>query len=198
MKKRSKSSRIAASVLCVSLSGACIAEQAQPEEEFLGFIGPEPFQVCFDEHYYDSEVSAEQAYARAECFSQLLDKNVGGSEAVSQDKIMLLRQYTDSWLLAAAERGHSIAKQQLESNRVALSSFDYKGLNSDSQQLASEKEFEEIDTDHNGFLNKWETVEHNDLYATFTTKDLDADGIVSREEFMIFYGEATAAGMPQE
>lgn len=191
-----------AGFLSIGLAGAVLADsQGSLQEEELepfSFLGPEPFEVCFDDHYYDEQFTADQAYARAQCFASLMDGNNSDHNtelgSLSSDKLLLLMQYTDSWLIAAAERGHATAQKQIGMHRVALNKFEGVKPSGMEQQLASEIRFERFDTDASGALNKWETIDHADLYATFNSKDIDSDGIVSKEEFMIFYGEATAAG----
>lgn len=188
---------ILAGLLAFGLAGSVSAESQEEEFEPFSFLGPEPFEICFDEHYYDENFTADQAYARAQCFAGLMNGDSAtesGSAALSSDKLLLLMQYTDSWLLAAANKGHSAAGKQLGMHRIALNRIDGQLTFEDQQQLASEVQFESFDTDDSGALNKWEAIDHADLYATFDSKDLDSDGIVSKEEFMIFYGEATAAG----
>lgn len=168
-------------------------------DQGYSFIGPEPFESCIGENYYKRDFTAEEAYAHGECFMALLEdfKKDGVRSELEPDKIYSLMQYADSWFEAAAGLGHEMAKRRMFDNRLALNFFEAKpapGLSAESMQRVVSSEFQSLDEDADGLLDLKEVLEHKELYASFASNDLDGDGRVSEQEFVIFYGEATAAG----
>lgn len=187
-----------ASILGMTMSSSLLAESAD-EEGPVNFIGPEPFEECMGEDYYNPEKTAQEAYDQGECFMGLLNEmkadNLVGNTPIESDKMLLLMQYADSWFDTAATLGHEGAKSRLFSNRLALNFYPSSNQVADYQlQMVVSTEFSELDTDNSGLLSPSEAAPHSQLATHFLDRDLDGDGAVSQEEFIIFYGEATAAG----
>ena len=64
----------------------------------------------------------------------------------------------------------------------------------ESEVLASEAEFASLDADKSGTLSKEEAALDKKLSEAFASADADQDGSISKAEFILFSGDATAAG----
>ena len=166
-------------------------------EDTISDIYSSGFDACFSEGYHISELTKSQIYTTAQCFTSLLKKE--GTEAVSLGASKLtIMQYSDSWYKAAVEKGHKQAQSSLDANRVAFNALEqqtYFGvIVQEDQLLASEKVFNSLDTDGNGMLSLAEASNSKNLKDTFSEVDYDNDGVLSAGEYIILYGDMTAAG----
>ncbi len=185
-----------ATLLCCSGANADDS-QTQLSDDIFG----SPFDVCFEHGYNATLVTQDQAYETAECFSELLDKNIADERILGANKHTVL-QYSISWYEAAAQKGHHGAAEKLSANVAKLMRHELKsknGLYNEAQQLlASEKTFKALDTDQNGVLSAEESIASAEVNALLVDADLNNDGQLSFTEYTIGTGEATAAGFAAE
>jgi len=160
-----------------------------------------PFHECFSSDYNDNVVLPEAAYQKGECFLSLaLSEGEDGSgfndlEVGANQHTVL--QYANSWYSMAANAGFPLAKSRLDHNQSALYAFESNALESEKgnyEQLASEKEFDLLDADRNGSLSFEEASAILELAKSFSFSDFDENGKISLAEYIIYTGEATAAG----
>ncbi len=64
----------------------------------------------------------------------------------------------------------------------------------DAEMLKSEAEFVSLDADKSGALSQDEAAADQALAEAFATTDVDQDGQISKQEFILYSGDATAAG----
>ena len=64
----------------------------------------------------------------------------------------------------------------------------------ESGMLESEAEFISLDADQNGALSQDEASVDEKLTESFATADADQDGEISKAEYILYSGDATAAG----
>ncbi len=62
------------------------------------------------------------------------------------------------------------------------------------EMLAAEAEFVSLDANKNGALSKQEADLDAKLAAAFAEADADQDGEISKAEYILYSGDATAAG----
>ena len=164
--------------------------------------GVGPFYECFSSDYNDTIILPEAAYQKGECFMTLaMGNNNPDGSAFREDDVganqHTLLQYANSWLSIAAESGHALANHRLSYNKLALYAVEDRILDSQVgryELLASEIEFEYLDLDHNGLLTRTEASMDEELAQSFSFSDFDENGKISLAEYIIFTGEATAAG----
>jgi len=77
---------------------------------------------------------------------------------------------------------------------AAMAGSAVAGENKESGMLESEAEFISLDADQNGALSKDEASLDQKLAESFTTADADQDGEISKAEYILYSGDATAAG----
>jgi len=193
---------IAVSVLL--LTGCGGSEYTEIQEALItrSTDGIGPFYECFDSDYNETVVLSEDAYNKGECFMVLtrgttsLGQSTFNELEVGANKHTIL-QYADSWYSIAADQGHPLAKNRLDLNQLALYAIEDRLLVSEKINyglLASEKQFNFLDADHNGSLTLQEVLTDQELAQSFSLSDFDEDGKISIEEYIIYSGEATAAG----
>ena len=64
----------------------------------------------------------------------------------------------------------------------------------EAEMLQSEAEFVALDADKNGTLSQEEAAVDSKLAEAFATADADQDGQITKQEFILYSGDATAAG----
>mgnify|MGYP000081774389 CR=1 FL=1 len=197
-----KSLVIAANLLL--LTGCGGSEYAQIEDSLIttSADGVGSFYECFDQDYNETVVLSEDAYLKGECFMTLTLENSNLNQSsfneaiVGADKHTVL-QYADSWYYIAANKGHPIAKLRVDHSQLALYAMEDGFLaieRAKHELLASEKEFKFLDADESGLLTLEEVLANQELAQSFSSSDFDEDGKISIEEYIIYSGEATAAG----
>jgi len=166
------------------------------EENFSGIYSSQ-FDSCFSEGYNVDELTQDQAYITAQCFTELLEQEGVDTESLGASKLTIM-QYSDSWYKAALEKGHKLAKDSLDANTIAFNALKLQThfglIEQNSQLLASEKAFNALDTDGNGLLSLAEASSSKNLKEAFSKVDFDSDGVLSAGEYTILYGDMTAAG----
>jgi len=163
--------------------------------------GTGPFHECFSSDYNNKVILPEAAYQKGECFLSLAlsehKEGKGFSEVEVGANQHTVLQYANSWYLMAANAGFPLAKSRLNHNQSELYAFESRVLAIDKgsyEQLASEKEFDILDIDHNGSLSFEEASATLSLAKSFSFSDFDENGKISLAEYIIYTGEATAAG----
>jgi len=166
-------------------------------EENISDIYSSNFDACFTEGYNISELTKDQIYTTAQCFTSLLEKHDLPTDSLGASKLTIM-QYSDSWYRAAVEKGHQLAQTNLDSNMLAFTALEqqthFGTIVHDDQLLASEKAFNSLDLDGNGLISIAEASNSTNLKKTFSKVDFDNDGVLSAGEYTILYGEMTAAG----
>ena len=194
--------RIATSLLFLTGCGGSEYTAIQDALVTMSADGTGSFYECFDAEYNETVAIAEDAYQKGECFMTLargttsLDQSSFNESEVGANQHTVL-QYADSWYSIAARIGHPIANLRMDHNQWALYAIEDRHLTSEKatyELLASEKKFSFLDADHNGLLTLQEVFADQELAQTFSSSDFDEDGKISIEEFIIYSGEATAAG----
>jgi len=192
---------MANSLLLIGCGGSEYAE-IQGAVITMSADGVGPFYECFDSGYNDTIILSEDAYQKGECFMSLvqentnLDQNTIKKLAVGANQHTIL-QYADSWYAMAASKDHPLAKLRLNHNQLALYSMESNLLGrekANAELLASEKEFNFLDTDQSGLLTIQEGLANQALAQAFFASDFNEDGKISIDEYIIFSSEATAAG----
>lgn len=179
-------------ILCSSIfSGATASEVAHTG------IYSSAFDDCFSEGYHLSELSKEQIYTTALCFSGLLDSEQKNITTLGASKLTIL-QYSDSWYQAAANLGHEHAQAKHQANRDLISSFEQEthfGIAPlEETMFASENLFKRLDVNKDGLLSAEEAASSPALKQHFAKADFDDNGTLSVGEYAIEFGEMTAAG----
>jgi len=159
------------------------------------------FNECFSSDYNAKVVLPEAAYQKGECFLSLAmseheDGNGFNELEVGANQHTVL-QYANSWYAMAANAGFPLAKTRLNHSQSALYAFESNALTNEKEnyeQLASEKEFDTLDADRNGSLSFEEASAILELAKSFSISDFDENGKISLAEYIIYTGEATAAG----
>lgn len=189
-----KNSALKQSIGICALSLACtgIFATSTVAQEIESDLYNTPFDSCFVDGYNLSEVTAQQAYETANCFTTLLQRDSDSNLGASKHTIL---EYSVSWYQAAANKGNTMAQTNLSTNLLALSSLETGLLSQGEQMLASEQVFNVLDADNNGLLTVAEASSSQDLKAIFSDSDIDNDGMLSYGEYTISAGEATAAGI---
>lgn len=77
---------------------------------------------------------------------------------------------------------------------AAMAGAAVAGETMESDMLASEAEFISLDADKNGALTKEEASVDQKLTEAFAKADADQDGAISKAEYILYSGDATAAG----
>ena len=175
-------------LVCGLSSGATFAQE--PSADLFG----SPFDHCFADGYNISEVTGEEAFATAECFTDLLVEEQAKPGFLGASKHTIL-EYSASWYQAAADKGHPNAKVHVMQSFAAIDALINSHINTnEANLLASEQKFQSLDRDSNGLLTGSELASSTDLRNSLQSTDLDQDGALSYGEYAINYGEATAAG----
>jgi len=179
-------------VLCYS----AISVGSASEENITGIYSSD-FDNCFSEGYNIAELTKDQIYLTAQCFTSLLEKEKIEFASLGASKLTIM-QYSDSWYRAAVEKGHKLAQAHLDSNIVAFTALEQQthfGITAPVEQLlASEIAFNALDIDGNGLLSLSEASASKNLKKAFSKVDFDSDGDLSAGEYTILYGDMTAAG----
>jgi len=190
--------------IVLALAGCSGAEHVDIQDALTSKSadGVGSFYECFSSDYNNRLVLPEAAYQKGECFMTLamgnnnLDGSAFNEAGVGANQHTLL-QYANSWFSIAADSGHALANHRLNYNQLALYAVEDRILDSEEghyELLASEIEFEYLDLDHNGLLTQTEASMDKDLEQSFSFSDFDENGKISLAEYIIFAGEATAAG----
>ncbi|MFT5718196.1 MAG: hypothetical protein ACI9T7_002401 [Oleiphilaceae bacterium] len=178
-------------IICYSASSGA------ESKENVADIYNSDFYGCFSEGYNVTELSKDQIYITAQCFSALLEKESSETASLGASKLTIM-QYSDSWYRAASVKGHEHAQAKIEANLASLASLEqqtYFGMAPhDLQLLASENAFNALDSDHNGFISLDEASVSKKIKEEFANTDYDSDGMLSPGEYTIEFGEITAAG----
>jgi len=163
--------------------------------------GTGPFHECFSSDYNNKIILPEAAYQKGECFLSLAlsehEDGKGFNEVEVGANQHTVLQYANSWYSMAANAGFPLAKSRLSHNQSELYAVESSVLaieNRGYEQLASEKEFNALDADHNGSLSFEEASATLSLAKSFSFSDFDENGKISLAEYIIYTGEATAAG----
>ncbi|MDX1452475.1 MAG: hypothetical protein R3183_07940 [Oleiphilaceae bacterium] len=155
-----------------------------------------PFDMCFEHGYNVDDVTQQQAFATAQCFTTLLETGV--DPMVTGASEHTIRQYATSWYSAAADKGHALALAHITRTLIALNQLEQslhsRVTDAEWQLLAQNQSFVSLDTNRDGFLSADEAAQSSDIQLGFSTVDMDKDGLVSIAEYTIKHGEATAAG----
>jgi len=155
-----------------------------------------PFDSCFENGYHVDDLTSEQAFSTAQCFTALLDSDVPAMELGASKHT--IQEYSLSWYMAAADKGHALALSKLSKNLIALNQLEQtlhsRVTDTQWQMLASDPAFKALDANGDGVLSKSETSSNSDLQNAFAQSDFDNDGVLSIGEYAVNYGEATAAG----
>ena len=77
---------------------------------------------------------------------------------------------------------------------AAMAGSAFAAETEESGMLESEAEFISLDADQNGALSKDEAALDQNLVEAFATADADQDGEISKAEYILYSGDATAAG----
>jgi hypothetical protein len=77
---------------------------------------------------------------------------------------------------------------------AAVAGSAVAGDTKESGMLESEAEFISLDADQNGALSKDEASLDQKLVENFAAADADQDGEISKAEYILYSGDATAAG----
>ncbi|WP_428634797.1 hypothetical protein [Sedimenticola sp.] len=64
-------------------------------------------------------------------------------------------------------------------------------------QMKAESEFKTLDSNQDGLVAKDEAEQNMDLAQSFATVDVDQNGVISVEEYILYKGDAAAAGMKE-
>jgi hypothetical protein len=178
-------------ILCCSTSSVVATG------EIVTDIYSSDFENCFSEGYNNSDLSKDQIYLTAECFTALLKKEKLQAASIGASKLTIM-QYSDSWYKAAANMGHLQAKDKIDSNLASLASLEQQthfGMAPHDQLLfASENAFKALDSDRDGFISLVEATASKKIKENFAKTDYDNDGMLSPGEYTIEFGEMTAAG----
>ena len=195
MKNKTFNKSLKAGLVLVAFCGGAVGNALA--QEISSDIFSSPFNSCFADGYNLSLVTQDQAYATAECFTSLLEKEGAETAYLGASKHTIM-EYSVSWYSAAAAKGHELAQANLDTNMTALNLLEqemYFGVKTQDQQLlASEKVFQTLDTDNNGVLSLAEASSSPTLKEVFSKSDFDNDGMLNFGEYTILSGEATAAG----
>ena len=190
------STKLAFVIICSGVLGSAIAQEQNVSSELFS----SPFDACFENGYNIDQVTQDQAYATAKCFTALLETPQTKTSNLGASKHTIL-EYSVSWYSAAAEKGHKLSQTNLDTYTLALNQFDKNNHFSTRDQsqllLASEKTFQALDTDNNGSLSLAEASSSPSLKNAFLQSDIDNDGLLNFGEYTILSGEATAAGNDQ-
>jgi len=179
-------------IMCCGVSSVSAAV-----EDGTSDIYSSDFDACFSEGYNTSELTKDQIYFTAQCFTSLLEKEGSETTSLGASKLTIM-QYSDSWYRAAIEKGHKLALDSLNANLVAFSALEQQThfgiMAQDDQLLASEKAFNALDIDRDGLLSLAEASTSKNLKKNFSKVDFDNDGVLSAGEYTILYGDMTASG----
>jgi len=184
-----------ASLVLIMSCGASLAS-ASTEDNSSDFYSS-AFDACFSEGYNISELTKDQIYITAKCFTSLLEKEDSETASLGASKLTIM-QYSDSWYRAAIEKGHNQALDSLNANMIAFTALEQQThfgiIAQDDQLLASEKAFNALDSDKDGLLSLAEASTSKNLKKNFSKVDFDNDGVLSAGEYTILYGDMTASG----
>ena len=184
-----------ATLVLIMCYGASFTHAATNEN--ISNIYSSQFDSCFSEGYNVDELTQDQTYITAQCFTSLLEKEGADTASLGASKLTIM-QYSDSWYKAAIEKGHKLAQDNLDANTIAFNTLKQQThfgiIEQDGQLLASEKAFKALDADNNGTLSLNEASNSQGLKLAFSEIDFDNDGMLSVGEYTIQYGEMTAAG----
>ncbi|MFT7185660.1 MAG: hypothetical protein ACI84K_001042 [Pseudohongiellaceae bacterium] len=173
------------------------ASSSAASEEIVVDIYSSGFYGCFSDGYNASELSKDQIYITAECFTALLEKEELETASLGASKLTIM-QYSDSWYRAAAAKGHDQAQAKIKANLAFMVSLEQRthfGMAPHELQLfASENAFKALDSDRNGFISLAEASVSKKITADFAKSDYDKDDMLSPGEYTIQFGEMTSAG----
>ena len=194
--KNTTMNKLSSASLVLIMGYSTLSFGTSNDESFVDIYNSE-FHACFSEGYNTSELSKDQLYTTAQCFTNLLQKEETQAVSLGASKLTIM-QYSDSWYRAAADKGHKLAQKGLDKNLFALAKLEgqthFGTAPQEEQMFASEKVFKILDTDKDGFISIAEASTTEYIKNDFSKTDFDNDGMLSQGEYTIQYGESTAAG----
>lgn len=181
------------SILC---NGALFSS-ASAEQSTIDLFDT-PFDHCFEHGYHLDAVTQDQAFATAQCFTNLLSSE--SDVAALGASVHTIRQYAASWYSAAAAKGHALALAQISKQLIALNQLEQtlhsRITDAQWQLLAADTTFKTLDINRDGALSPVEVAAAGELKSGLLQGDLDQDGLLSLAEYTVHNGEATASGRP--
>ena len=100
-----------ATLVLIMCYGASFTHAATNEN--ISNIYSSQFDSCFSEGYNVDELTQDQTYITAQCFTSLLEKEGADTASLGASKLTIM-QYSDSWYKAAIEKGHKLAQDNLD------------------------------------------------------------------------------------